>query len=279
MTVRPSSDSSLDDSEAKSGPPVSAELKLSPSEHPWPACFSAAVSKVLSDAEIPNFLWGDLLNSWRGHPHLPNVCGFVVPSESLDKAVDAISHSGLSACHCEEPLHLADPSSGTFLPVHFAVPQPYSTVYLYLCPSSVLLDLIPLTPTHANPAALEHERFRVSLRDQYSAPRADTGVSAGLVGDTYALNVLTASSLVKALLLLDCLSPPERVGVGAMYSYVLHIMAVSDPGPYDFGSPSLQSLWERVFVQGDRSEETRRPLLGEIYGEWRERIPAGFYAE
>lgn len=49
-------------------------ITLSEEAHPWPACFSAAVSKVLDEAGIPNFLWGDLLNEWRGNPLVSNVC-------------------------------------------------------------------------------------------------------------------------------------------------------------------------------------------------------------
>lgn len=41
--------------------------------HQWPESYNAAVSKLLDNAGIPNVLWGDLLNRWRGSPHIPQV--------------------------------------------------------------------------------------------------------------------------------------------------------------------------------------------------------------
>ncbi|EIM86673.1 uncharacterized protein STEHIDRAFT_111129 [Stereum hirsutum FP-91666 SS1] len=53
-------------------PPPPGHIDLSQIEyHPWPACFVAAVSKLLDNAGIPNVLWGDLLHWWRGCRHIP----------------------------------------------------------------------------------------------------------------------------------------------------------------------------------------------------------------
>lgn len=41
------------------------------SKHPWPLAYTAAVSRVLDDAGIPNFIWGDILNAMCGVPFIP----------------------------------------------------------------------------------------------------------------------------------------------------------------------------------------------------------------
>ncbi|THH03530.1 hypothetical protein EW146_g10424 [Bondarzewia mesenterica] len=252
--------------------PGDESIYLSDIEHPFPVCFSAAVSKVLDDDGIPNFLWGDLLNWWRGNPHVPSMCGFVVPGEYLDKAIAAITRAGLPECTCTCPLHVADPASGISLPVHFLVPQPIWSTFLFLCTNETLLNLIPLTPAHPNPASLQYDRLRVSLQDHFYLPRVDEDIESNLAEGTYVVNVLTAASLFKALLLLDVFSPPDRVGIGYMYAGVIHTMTCDATalGLCDFGSRSLQRLFEKVFVQGDST--VREAIWTEVRMEWTAQI-------
>lgn len=62
-------DVSPSDSETSSARIDLGEIEL----HQWPESYNAAVSKILDDAGIPNAIWGDLLNCWRGSPHIAQV--------------------------------------------------------------------------------------------------------------------------------------------------------------------------------------------------------------
>ncbi|OBZ73202.1 hypothetical protein A0H81_06952 [Grifola frondosa] len=256
--------------------PGEKPIRLSPSEHSWPNCFTAAVSKVLDDAGIPNFLWGDLLNSWRGNPHMANICGFVVSTEDFQRATHVITTAGLPVCSCEDFLHQSNPDSMAALPVHFSVPQWCSDVLLFLCPNDSLLNLIPLTSAHANPASLQYDRIRLSLHDTWYSPHVDNNAvdSTSSLGETHVVNVLTTSSLIKAWLLLDVLSAPHRVGIVYEYSFLLHIMPLyaTPSGPYDFESESLQAMWQKVYIDGDWCPETYEILQNEVKLEWQGRI-------
>jgi hypothetical protein len=262
--------------------------KLSVTVHPWPQCFSAAISKLLDEHEIPNFIWGDLLNKWRGNPHLANVrdtegsfscfwfslqvCGFVVAAADLDKASTAIMCAGLPVCHCKSPAHEADPASRKGLPIHFVVTQEHVNMLVFLCPNDILLNLIPLTSAHPNPATLQFDQIRVSLYDRYFPLHVDEEDSDTVAIDgTHKINVLKTESLIKLLLLLDVLSRPARVGVGHAYTFLLIIMVnYAEPcGPYDFESQLLQRLWDKVFVGGNRTAKTREVLSKQVEREWR----------
>ncbi|KAK7463435.1 hypothetical protein VKT23_006787 [Stygiomarasmius scandens] len=243
-------------------------------QHPWPACFSAAVSKILDNANIPNFIWGDLLNRWRGNAHLPQICGFVVPTELLDNAVSAIEKHRLPLCPCTSTSHHADPSSDVWLPKHFVIPLGFGIKqYLFLCPSDALLDLLPLTPSHPNPASLEYDLFRVSLRNRFTPfeiykPGEQLPLHSDNLDDTHPLKVLTASSLVKALILLMIFSPPERQGVDWEYCQMLSFLRVDmdrEEQQLHFGSQSIQRLWDRYSLGDSR---LKRMLENEVYAEW-----------
>ncbi|CCM00742.1 uncharacterized protein FIBRA_02782 [Fibroporia radiculosa] len=247
-------------------------LRLSPTKYPWPYGFNAAVSKILNEANIPAFIWGDLLNNWRGNPHMPHTCGFVVPAYDFERAVEAISGAGLPMCTCEDFLHVSESGSPISLPVHFVVPQEYVPVLLFLCPSDLLLDLLPITPAHPNPASLYFDRIKLPFTN--SAVFLHDDPTASSSEDYQVVCALTASSLIKAWLLLDALSPPNRRGISYTYAFLLHIMAVDvSPGQHDFHSKSLQALWQQVYLNSNCETTKREELIGQVRLEWGDRIP------
>ncbi|KAI0061047.1 hypothetical protein BV25DRAFT_1827295 [Artomyces pyxidatus] len=247
--------------------------------HPWPTSFSAAVSKLLDDADIPNVLWGDLLYRWRGNRHMPQVCGFIVPSQQLETAVLVIERAGLASCDCENMMHFSDPRDQVWLPRHFRVAQPYGmTQTLFLCPSDALLDLIPLRPSDRNPADLEWDLYNIHLYDQYR-PVLPLFLDVEMTSkeahaNFHAVKVLTTPSLIKLLILLVVFSPPERIGVGQPYSVILFLLALDgiEQGPYVLDSPSLQRAWDRRFVPGNFSDSLRRALWDGVRKEWKEKL-------
>jgi len=249
-------------------PTTPADVRLCPSEHKWPDCFSAATAKVLDSAGIPNFLWGDLLYAWRGSPLIANVCGFVVATKDLHRATRAIVDSGLPECTCDHTKHTVM-SPGLSYPVHFAVPQLTGDVILYLCPNGLLLDLIPLTPNHRNLAALQYDRIALPLR-QFGKVDLDNPSSE----DVHVVNVLTRDSLLKVWMLLDVLSTQERNGILYPHAYLLHILALgtSREERCKFASSSLQALWERTYIGRDCASETYDKLHAQVRLEWQTRL-------
>ncbi|KAL4252711.1 hypothetical protein ABKN59_004080 [Abortiporus biennis] len=134
----------------------------------WPVGYSTAISKVLDGAGISNFIWGDLLNAFRGSDYVPLACGFIVPTNKFDDAVSAITTAGLSPCPCETFFHKSNRDSLVSLPVHFVVPDPIFTQTVYLVPSDLFLDLIPFSSSHSNPAHLKYDEMRFNFRDTES---------------------------------------------------------------------------------------------------------------
>lgn len=200
-----------------------------------------------------------------------------MPTEGIQKAIDAIAMAGLPVCSCESFEHLSNPESLLSLPIHFCVPQEYGrNVLLFLCPNDVLLNLIPLTSARANPASLQYDRIRLSLHNELYFSQNDNNAVDPIssVKTTHVTNVLTTASLIKAWLLLDVLSAPHRVGFAYTYSFLLHLMAphAIPEGPYDFESKSLQTMWEKVYIGGDWSPETFESLQNEVRLEWEDLI-------
>ncbi|PBK92961.1 hypothetical protein ARMGADRAFT_1165272 [Armillaria gallica] len=239
-------------------------MSLSTENHKWPVRFVAAVSKVLEDAGIPHFIWGDLLNWWRGNPHVPRVCGCVVAASDVEAATAAIVRAGLPFCTCRSRVHQADPGTSGTLPVHFPVKNCIGADIIFLTGNDRLLDLIPLTPDHPNPADLQYDRFAVPHRDPANS-------------DRQVVNVLTTTSLVKVFLLLYAFLIYRGTG-GYTFRHLLFIMAANTPkDSIDLSSPALQQLWNHITTIGIADDRHLRECVEE---EWEHRLsPSKFNIE
>ncbi|KAJ3551205.1 hypothetical protein NM688_g4842 [Phlebia brevispora] len=246
---------------------------LSKSDHLiWPEGYVAAVSKVLYEANIPNVIWGDYLNALWGSPMLALSLGYIVPPNKLDKAIAAIVEAGMSPCPCRSPLHCADDEGTTSLPVHFVIPIPLATGLIYLCPSDMFLDLIPLTSSHLNPANLQLLDLRMSL------PAAPTSQEA--MDGFHPVKAMTGHSLKKVLLLLSVFSPPTRRGFIFTHEDFLINLWHGDPGCGDLGSRSLEALWTSTYQEmGSHSlEDIQRLKDAALESSFDSSIPCVFAA-
>ncbi|KAH0579925.1 hypothetical protein H2248_002747 [Termitomyces sp. 'cryptogamus'] len=242
--------------------------------HPWPTSFTGAVAKLLDDAHIHNIMWGDLLYWWRGNPHIPQICGFIVPSEQLEAAVAVVEQAGFSSCDCKKSLHFADPTESTCLPKHFRVAQPFGLyMTLFLCPSDRLLNLIPLDSSHHNPVALRYDLFALHLYDRRPVIRSSPGTDPEIPADYYVVKVLAPSSLVEVLIVLSAFSSPFD-GVGRRFTDLLRLFALTSKNePYVLQSPSLQRLWDLHYVRmKPLTAHQRKVLWDNIRSEWRKKL-------
>ncbi|KAG6876047.1 hypothetical protein C0993_005957 [Termitomyces sp. T159_Od127] len=239
--------------------------------HPWPTCLTVAVAKLLDDAHIANTMWGDLLYWWCGNPHVPQICGFIVPSDQLETAVSVVEKAGLPSCNCESNFHFADWNKPIWLPKHFRVPQPYNMfMTLFLCPSDRLLDLVPLDSSHPNPAGLQYDKYALPLYDHY-LPTIPLVPGAEVPADYYAIKVLTPTSLIEVLLLLAAFSSLFD-GVGRHFTDLLARFAfASIDKPYVLQSPALQQVWDSYYVRMERfpAHEVKKKMLWDnVRVEW-----------
>ena len=191
--------------------------------------------------------------------------GFIVPRDMLDKAISAIEAAGRPRCPCEDPLHAADPGSVLSVPVHFCVPSTAGVDILYLCPHDIFLDLIPLSPSHPNPAGLEWLTFDVNFRH----PDPNT---VGNPEDMHVLRVLMGSSLTKVLLLLSALSPETRGGVIFSWEFTLLQLRHMVKTWGNTGSGILEEYWDITFDAMTGKPVDRKPAMERVKAEWRERL-------
>ncbi|SJL00798.1 uncharacterized protein ARMOST_04112 [Armillaria ostoyae] len=248
-------------------------MSFSTENHKWPVRFVAAVSKVLDEAGIPHFIWGDLLNWWRGNPHVPRVCGYVVAASDVEAATTAIVGAGLPLCTCRSRIHQADPGTSGTLPVHFPVENCIGADIIFLTGNDRLLDLIPLTSDHPNPADLQYERFAVPLRDRLQPTITYESANP----DRQVVNVLTTTSLVKVFLLLYAFPVCRGTG-GYTFRHLLFIMAANTlKDSIDLSSPALQQLWTHITTIGIADDRHLRKCVEE---EWEHRLsPSKFKIE
>lgn len=218
------------------------------------------------------------------------MCGFIVPSEQLENAVNVIERAGLPSCSCKTFCHHADPSVGYWLPKHFIVHLEYGLQQtLFLCPRDALLNLIPLRPSDPNPVGLEYDEYSIHLYNRlkkitpspYAAfPGRSQGFDDGRPEPAlrHTVKALTTPSLIKLLNLLDITSPPERVGVEWPFLDTLSLVALEGKaaGPHHVDSPSIQAIWDRwyVNVNSERAEGLClwEQLAGAVKAEWKDKL-------
>ncbi|KZT11877.1 uncharacterized protein LAESUDRAFT_710418 [Laetiporus sulphureus 93-53] len=232
---------------------------------PWPMGYTAAISKVLDDASVPNFIWGDVLNAIWGSAILPVSLGYIVPRDALETAISAIEKAGLPRCSCEESLHHAQPDNVLSLPVHFSVPTFCGVDLVYLCTHDLFIDLIPLTPRHPNPAGLECIQAKVNFRNP------DFRLE-GEEDDMHVLNVLTGPSLKALLLLLAALSPDNRRGFIFTFEYTLWMLHQDGKTLENPKSHSLEGYWVFMCNVMDGILTDRVLAVQQVEAEWREKL-------
>ncbi|KAK1228031.1 hypothetical protein PQX77_008946 [Marasmius sp. AFHP31] len=244
-------------------------LNLSTSEYPWASQLVAAASRVLDAAGVSHCLWGDLLNRWRGNPHIPAFCGFVVSSDDLTLARIAITRAGLPPCNCKSYIHCSGDYDYGSRRIHFPI-KGLPTSELFLVGDAELLYLIPLLSSHPNPAHLEFEEISLSLGQ----------------GDkqTQKVRALTRSSLIKIYLLGFALSSSvgcQESTAGYTYGKLLLLMTTSEY-PYDSrdlgaATEGMRTLWDVFCHNFDPSIFRNQPIRDPIRLEWdswlRERFP------
>lgn len=205
-----------------------------------------------------------------------------MPTEKFDAAVALIERSGMPLCKCEKATHWANPKGRYCLPTHFRVPAGGSRYIieqtLFICPSNLLCNLIPLRPSDPNPLGLVFEYFVVHLYDasqpipklsacSYAAPATQTTIQP--------LPVLTTVSLIKVLIALRAFYPPgKRSGVDYPFDSILWNISADDcnEGPFDLGSSSMQTLWDKAFVA--RRLDYNQHLWEDVRLEWAEKMAA-----
>ncbi|KAH7101865.1 hypothetical protein BKA62DRAFT_618394 [Auriculariales sp. MPI-PUGE-AT-0066] len=169
----------------------------------WPANLCDSVAALLESQGIPSIIWGDLANNLYGIDQVIMNCGFIVPTTHFDDAVRIVEEAGLPSCPCTDLSHCADPKLGNCLPAHFPIPN-QTHCLIYLAPSNVLLDIIPLTADHPNPLELSVCR-----------------VEQGRFGYQPNARVLDAISTVKLLIYLVARSTPQRDGLALTWKLTL----------------------------------------------------------
>lgn len=215
----------------------------------WPEGLNDSISALLERKGIANVLWGDLANNLYGVDQIILNCGFVVATNQLDLAVAALAEDGLQRCHCTTAAHRSYPGSSTGLPTHFEVPnQPHCLIYL--CPSDLLWDIVPLTPNHPN---------RLNLAIQ----RVEAG---GRFGSSPSSRVLDAASTLKALTYLAVRATPERSGLALPWKLSLMALAIApqcrDFQPSDFGDSDIGCVLGQYWA--DLMGTPDHPVLGRL---------------
>lgn len=194
----------------------------------------------------------------------------MVANDQLDDAIAAISRAGLPPCSCKSLIHHSR-DEGAFdpLPVHFSVPAELGKKIIYLCPNDVLLNLIPLTPQHPNPAALTWRRVDFEL---YSSPFYSHKLPPNFKGArVHPINVLDTQCLLRALLLLCVFAPPRRQGLVYHYVLIAGSLVLPEHAQYETGSPSLDRLC--VYFTGPPGDPRHYPaIVDEVKKEWQGRI-------
>ncbi|KAI9367011.1 hypothetical protein BJX61DRAFT_547910 [Aspergillus egyptiacus] len=69
------------------------------------AALDARVARVLDEAGVPNFTWGDCYLLIIGARFTPGFSGWVVPDELIDKAKEALDKDGFPGCFQGEQCH------------------------------------------------------------------------------------------------------------------------------------------------------------------------------
>ncbi|KAA1478525.1 hypothetical protein DENSPDRAFT_875733 [Dentipellis sp. KUC8613] len=216
----------------------------------WPYSYMANISKALDDAGIPNFQWGDHLNQLHDCDNASVLCGLVVQRSQLDAATSILSSTELCPCDCSPEKFCELPGAHhPFNPVvaprvHFTVPSMMPCHLVFLCANEDMLDLIPLTPSHPNPASLEWEELNIQLHP-------DRPAEDDLAMEAHPIKCLSASSVVRLLMLCNLLLPSDQQRLSHYSSWYLLQYAIAN-GEYgvaeDIGSVALNAWWRGFWL-------------------------------
>lgn len=158
---------------------------------------------------------------------------------------------------------------------------------LFLCPSKILLDVVPLHPSHRNPLSLSFDQYLVDIYDSARPVElsvdssASTNMAAGppppisRLPNVHPLKVMTTSSLIKTLIILRAFYPPdERRGVERPFLFTLFLLCVDtrDQRPHIFGSRSIQRLWDELYSAQGLADPDRPDLWDDVRSEWGDKL-------
>ncbi|PWY95099.1 hypothetical protein BO94DRAFT_218645 [Aspergillus sclerotioniger CBS 115572] len=232
----------------------------------------ASIARILDNAQVPNVLWGRLLESAYGfmdHLNLP-VVSFIIPDKMIDSAYQALmTEPLLNECkgeHCEHYYHQSgDPRERTMKPArHLYLPldlnmkyyHPYIVLELYR-ESDILLGFpaIPLgTPPH-------HDEYYMSTDDKrlpdimgdcgrFNHPKGNGDETFN--PEKYPFKVLTVTKAVENLILLRCRDKGYHEHCDRLWSEMLeHIrIQVVGCGTVEIGKleEGFQKIWDNTGV-------------------------------
>ncbi|TFY58663.1 hypothetical protein EVG20_g8063 [Dentipellis fragilis] len=206
----------------------------------------AVLSKALDDAGIPNFQWGDHLNQIRYCRNASILCGLVVAASQLETATSILSSTELCPCNCSPGnscgiFNSHPPFDPSIAPrVHFTVPSMLPCQLVFLCANEDMLHLIPLTPSHPNPASLEWDEYAIQLYPNETIDGEDAN-------EIHVAKFLTARSIVKVLMICLLLSPANQYRLYRYPNWMLNELGVADKENShvgDLGSAAVNEWWE-----------------------------------